>query len=81
MLDVNLIYRRLRSAAVHPVYGVTLDGTRWGAGFTVFYDLFKKKRWRAFATAEYFREDTNVDFFDARIRSVSFGAIWRYKRQ
>jgi len=50
-------------------------------GFSAFFDLFKKPRWRAWAGAEYFREDTSIDFFDTKASSVMFGAIWRHTKK
>jgi hypothetical protein len=81
VLDVNLLYRDLGSDATHPVYDEVLEGKRYGVGFTAFYDLFKKPGWRAWAGAEYFREDTSIEFFDAKASSVMFGAIWRHARK
>jgi len=81
VLDVNLLYRELGSDVTHPVYDEVLDGKRYGVGFTAFYDLFKKPRWRAWAGVEYFREDTSIDFFNAKASSVMFGAIWRHAKK
>ena len=49
--------------------------------FTAFWDLFKAKRWRALASAEFIREDANLDFFDVKVSAVHFGAIWRHRRK
>jgi hypothetical protein len=81
VIDVNLLYHDYEAKAVHPVYGETLDVDRQGATFTAIWDLFKAKRWRAMASAEYIREDANIDFFDSGISAVHFGAIWRYRRK
>ena len=81
VLDGNLLYHPHSSDTVNPIYGVTLDATRTGAGLTIFYDLFKKRKWRAFLGGEYVREDVNVDFYDTTVASVNLGLIWRYGRK
>ena len=58
-----------------------MDAKRYGVGFAAIFYLFNKKRWRAYAGAEYFREDANIDFFDSKVSSVNFGVIWRYRRK
>ncbi len=81
VLDVNLLYHDYEAKEAHPVYGDVSNAERWGATFTVLWDLFKAKRWRAMVSAEYVREDANIDFFDSSVRAVHVGAIWRYRRK
>jgi hypothetical protein len=81
IIDVNLLFHDYESNEVHPVYGETLDAERWGATCTVFWDLFKAKRWRAMASAEYVREEANIDFFDSKVAAAHLGAVWRFRRK
>jgi len=81
VLDVNLLYHTYEAKDVHPVYGEDLDAKRWGATIAAFLDLFKAQRLRAMVSAEYVRENANIDFFDSGVKSVSIGVIWRYRRK
>jgi hypothetical protein len=81
VLDGNLLFNTYKSKVSHPVYGEVLDAKRWGATLTAFYDLFNAQRFRAMLSAEYVRENANIDFFDSRVSSISAGVIWRYRRQ
>jgi hypothetical protein len=75
VLDAVLIYGTQESDTVHPVYGEALDVRRTGVAVVAFYDLFKKARWRAYASVDYFREDANIAFFDSKVKVLSIGAI------
>jgi len=81
IIDANLILGKQEADAVHPVYGEVLDVRRTGLAVTAFYDLFKVPRWRAYASADFFREDANIAFFDSKISTLGVGAIWRYGRK
>jgi len=81
VLDANVIWRTHRADAVHPVYGKRLDVDRFGVALTAFYDLFKTKRWRAFASLDFFREDANIAFFESDVSMLLVGAIWRHGRK
>ena len=81
VLDANLFYGTQDADTVHPVYGEALDVQRTGVAIIAFYDLFKKARWRAYASVDYFREDANIAFFDSKVKALGIGAIWRYRRK
>ena len=81
IVDTIVAYGTREADAVHPVYGETLDVKHTGVALTAFYDLFKVKRWRAYASADYFRENANIAFFDSKVRAFSLGVIWRYRRE
>jgi hypothetical protein len=81
VLDLNVLYHTHEADTVHPVYGQVLEADRYAMGLTAFYDLFKAKRWRALASIDFVREDTNIPFFDSKANAFYFGAIWRYKRE
>lgn len=81
ILDAVLIYGSQEADTVHPVYGEALDVRRTGVAVAAFYDLFKSARWRAYASADYFRENANIAFFDSKVNVLSIGAIWRHGRK
>ena len=82
IVDVNGVWGQNRADAIHPVYGEVLDANRWGAALTAFVPvtLFQKSGWTVFASAELFREDVNVDFFDSSISAITAGLVWRHRR-
>ncbi len=65
-----------------PIYGKILETDRWGAALTAFIPVkaFKSSRLSVFVTAEIFREDANIDFYDAKVSSLSAGLIWCHGR-
>lgn len=81
VLDLNVLYHTDEADTVHPVYDQVLEADRYAFGLTAFYDLFKAKRWRALASIDYVREDTNIPFFDSKANALYVGAIWRYTRK
>ena len=81
VVDANLVLGTHEADEVHPVYGMVKEADRRGAAVSAFYDLFKKKRLRAYATAEYFKEKANIDFFDSRVSAISIGVFWRHGRK
>ena len=81
VVDANLVLGTHKADAVHPVYGMVKEGDRLGGSVALFFDLFNKKRWRAYAMAEYFTETANIDFFDSKVSALSIGAFWRHGRK
>jgi hypothetical protein len=81
VLDAIVHYHTHEAEAIHPAYGKTIEADRYGLGFTAFYDLFKRERWRAVASIDSFREVANVDFFDTKVNTFYLGAVWRHKRR
>jgi hypothetical protein len=80
-IDANLVMGTHKADAVHPVYGTVKEADRLGGSVVMFFDLFNKKRLRAFAMAEYLTETANIDFFDSKIGSLSIGVFWRHGRK
>ena len=81
VIDANLVLGTHEADEVHPVYGRVKEGDRLGGAVAAFYDLFNKKRWRAYAMAEHFKEDANIDFFDSKSSALSIGVLWRHVRK
>jgi hypothetical protein len=81
VVDLNLLYHVHESDTVHPVYDTVLEADRYAVAVTVFYDLFKAKRWRAIGNADFARENTNIAFFDSKVIALTVGAIWRHGRK
>ena len=82
VLDANVLYGRRKADEIHPIYGKILETDRWGAALTAFIPVkaFKSSRLSVFVTAEIFREDANIDFYDAKVSSLSAGLVWRHVR-
>jgi len=81
VVDANLVLGTHEADETHPVYGKVKEGDRRGGAVAAFYDLFNKKRLRAYAMVEYFKEDANIDFFDSRVSAFSIGVLWRHARK
>lgn len=70
----NLLYQNAEYDAVNPVYGVQDEYDRFGASATVFYSApFGWKGWAFNATAAFFEEDHDIDFFDTTVGALTFG--------
>lgn len=78
--DVNVVFGRRKADEVHPVYGRTLDWDRYGGALQVIIPFKKgeRSRWNLLIGGEYFRETSNIDFFNTKIASVNVGVLWRY---
>jgi len=82
VLDAILAYGQREADEAHPVYGKVLDTDRFGAALTAFIPigLFKGGVWSVWATAELFKENANIDFFESSAGSVMAGLAWRHRR-
>jgi hypothetical protein len=83
VLDANVLYGTREADEIHPIYGKVLDTDRWGAALSAFIPIkaFKSSRLSVFITGEIFQENANIDFYDARVASLSAGLVWRHNRQ
>ena len=83
ILDVNVLYGSRTGKAVNPIYLRRLDSDRWGAALTAFIPVRKYERsvLSVFVGGEYFRENTNIDFYDSAVNMVTAGVIWRHIRK
>lgn len=78
--DANFVYGRRKADEVHPVYDRTLDWDRYGGALTLIipFKAGERSRWNLLIGGEYFRETSNIDFFNTKIASVNVGVLWRY---
>ena len=83
ILDLNLGYGQNQADQIHPVYNEIFEGERWGAAITALFPLkcYENSALHLFATAETFREDANIDFFDSQLAAAFIGLIWRHRRE
>lgn len=78
-LVTRLMYSDVESDEVNPIYGKERDKESLGAAVTVFYsNPFGLKSWTANATASYYDEDSNIDFYDANFGMISVGMFYRF---
>jgi hypothetical protein len=82
-IDANFGYAQRDHDAIHPVYGERVSRDRVGGSVTaaVPIELLGSKKWNLWASAEYIREDSNVDFFESRLSALTLGIGWRGLRQ
>ena len=79
LLVTRLFYSDLESDETNPIYGEERDMESVGASFTAFYtNPFGLKGWTANASASYFDQDSNIDFYDASFGVLSFAMYYRF---
>jgi len=80
VLDANLIYGFRKSKETNPIYGKVRDSNRMAAAITAFFPVkkYSSSVLNLFAGVEFFREDTNIDFYDSSVNMVMAGVLWRY---
>jgi hypothetical protein len=75
----NVAYRKLDYDKVNPVYGERDDAANFGASATVFYSRpFGWESWALNATAGYFEEDHDIDFYDTSVAALTVGLFRRF---
>ncbi len=75
----NVAYQKLDYDTRNPVYGERDDAANFGATATVFYSQpFGWKHWALNATAGYFEEDHDIDFYDASVTALTVGLFRRF---
>jgi hypothetical protein len=65
----------------NPIYGKTRDDNSWGFGGTVFDKRLLSslgKDWWATAAAGYYTSDSNINFYNSTLWTVSLGAMYRF---
>ena len=63
----------------NPVFNKTQDDDRIGGSFTVVYKKpFGLKDWNILGTAAYYDSDSNIDFYDTKIKFFSLSALYRF---
>lgn len=75
----QLQYRSLESDEDNPIYDDTADKDVFSAGFTASYDKpFGWDKWSANASALWYDEDSDIDFYDTSLGAVSIGMMRRF---
>lgn len=78
-LVVNLVAGTLESDDENPIYGETADVDRMGVSLGASYkEPFGLQNWRARGAISYGEEDSNIDFYDTSIGSVSLGMMYSF---
>lgn len=76
----KLFYEDLESDEVNPIYGEEREIERFGGSVTVFLEEpFGLTGWTGNASATYFEDDANIDFYDASLGLFSVGMLYRFK--
>jgi hypothetical protein len=75
----NLGYEKAKYDKRNPIYGKTQDDDRYGGSFTVFYDrLFGAKQWIGVGGVGYFKNDSNIDFYEASMLQGFLAAMYHF---
>jgi len=75
----NVAYRKFDYDKGNPVYGQRDDAANFGASATVFVSQpFGWKSWALNATAGYFEEDHDIDFYDTSVAALTVGLFRRF---
>ncbi|MFI8481068.1 DUF2860 family protein [Pseudomonas sp. NPDC078700] len=78
-LVTNLTAGHLESDDDNPIYDKKTDLDRMGISLAATYkEPFGLKNWRARVVANYGEEDSNVDFYDTSIKSLSLGMLYNF---
>lgn len=76
---VNLVAGTLESDDDNPIYGETAEVDRMGVSLGATYkEPFGLQNWRARGAISYGEEDSNIDFYDTSIGSVSLGMMYSF---
>mgnify|MGYP001818942831 CR=1 FL=1 len=79
ILDFNVVYGQRNAQEVHPVYNERGDSDRFGIAFTFIkpFKVTEKSIWSFWGSAEYFQEDSKIDFFDSSVTALMAGIAWK----
>lgn len=75
----NASYSDLDWKEINPVYGEKDSANSYGVSATVFYsEPFGWKKWAFNATAGYFDQDNDIDFYDSSVTMVGVGMFRKF---
>ena len=75
----NVAYGGATQDARNPIFGRKMDATRVAVDTTLFYRLpTDSGRWQAVGSVLWGEDDSDVDFHDSEITSVSLGVMYRF---
>ena len=78
-LVTNLSYAMADFDERNPIYNKTRDDDRYGASIAGFYDrLFDVENLTGVLSAAYWREDSNIDFYDTDVIAVTASTMFRF---
>lgn len=83
VLDVNVLYGKRNAREIHPVYNEYLDADRFGVALTTIIPikLGKSNKWNVWINADFWKENSKVDFFNSQAIALMGGLMWRYGRK
>ena len=83
ILDANLVYGFRDAKDGHPIYDTVVNTRRFGAGLAAFMPVmkFSSSVLMVTASADYFRESTNVDFYNSNLTMLAIGVLWRHLKK
>ena len=83
VLDANINYGIRSYREVHPVYNKTLESQLMGVSLTAFIPIkvTEKHRLMVWVSGDYYNEETNIDFFDAKFSAVMGGIMYQHIRK
>jgi len=75
----NIEFARADFDKENPIYGKTLDYDTWGASLVAAYkNPFGAKKWSLLATAAYFDQGSNIDFYNTTLTYFGLSALYRF---
>jgi hypothetical protein len=75
----NGLVGSLESDKTNPIYGKKQDLDRMGVSLGATYkEPFGLKDWKASTTLNYGKEDSNIDFYDTRLKSLTVGMLYSF---
>lgn len=78
-IATNLAYTNQDYDAVNPIYGRERDDDVFGGSVQVFYKrAFDVDNLAVVGTLAYFDSDSNIDFYDTRVRITGLSALYRF---
>lgn len=76
----NVVVGKLSSDDRNPIYDKKADSVHRGISLGATYkEPFGLKNWRARLVANYGEEDSNINFYDTRVKSLSLGMLYNFK--
>lgn len=80
LLDVNVLYGAREAKEINPIYDKVMDSDQFGGALVAFFPVKKytSSVLSVFVGAEFFRENSNIDFYDSSANMLMAGVIWNH---
>lgn len=76
---VNASYGDYDYKKANPIYGERDKSNHYGASLSMFYSgAFGLKDWTFNATAAWYEQDNDLDFYDGSVGLIAAGMLWRF---